>query len=203
MLLRPQHLMLDQEEYLEKVKPLELTKERSREDLAFLSAEEATGFRSLLCSLLWVVQTRMDLAHDVVRLQTEMVCPQVQHAKELNNLRRRAKATAFHNGLHDRKVQFPLRVVGVGDAGHASKKSSYSYEGKMVLLMHDNMPGTDHEWLVGRDAAVLGGYAHCLWFSARRSQRVSHSTSHAETLAAVGTSQVAQLVAARITELFS
>ena len=78
--------MLDQEDYLAKVKPLVLSKVRSREDSAFLSAEEATGFRSLLCSLLGVVQTRMDLAHDVVRLQTEMVCPQFLRAKEVNNL---------------------------------------------------------------------------------------------------------------------
>ena len=145
----------------------------------------------------------MDLAHDVVRLQSEMVCPQVLHANEVNNLRRRAIATAPGNGLHDRKLEFPLRVVGVGDAGHASKKSSYSYEGKMVLLMHDSMPIAEKEWLPGPEARLLGGFGHCLWFSARRSQRVSHSTSHAETLAVVGTSQVAQVIAARITELFS
>ena len=96
-----------------------------------------------------------------------------------------------------------LWVVGVLDAGHASKKSSHSYEDRMVLLMTDSMPQQDEEWLPGPAALTLGGYGQCLWFSARRSQQVSHSPLHTETLAAFGTSQVAQLVASRITELYS
>ena len=50
--------------------------------------------------------------------------------------------------------------------------------------MHDGLAVTN-EWLNHEEALDVGGYGHPLFFSARRAQRVSHSASHAETLAGV------------------
>ena len=71
--------------------------------------------------------------------------------------------------------------------------------------MHDdgvksnNKDGT----LTEAEAARLGGYAHVLHGSSHKSRRISHSTSHAETLAMVASTSSAQLVALRLTELLA
>ena len=93
--------------------------------------------------------------------------------------------------------------MAVADAGHASKRSNYPYEGKLVLLMHDSFGrAATQEWLKGPASAALGGDGHVLFFSARRASRISHSTSHAETLSAIGCTQVAHLISGRLSEIF-
>ena len=67
-------------------------------DGAALEPDEHKEFRSLLCSLLWVCQTRIDLAHDVVGLQSEMVTPRVEHFRAVNGLLKRARNTMEMNG---------------------------------------------------------------------------------------------------------
>eukprot|EP00959_Pyramimonas_sp_CCMP1952_P312795 6547534-Pyramimonas_sp.AAC.1 len=47
------------------------------------------------------------------------------------------------------------------------------------------------------------GAAHPLVGQSRKSKRVSYSTSHAETVAAVGGSQTAQFTALRFTEMIA
>ena len=68
--------------------------------------------------------------------------------------------------------------------------------------MHDSLKDNAPELLTGQDLSHVGGYAHTLFFSARQASIVSHSTSHAETLSAIGCTQMGQLIAARITEMF-
>ena len=105
------------------------------------------------------------------------------------------------NGLHYKYFPMPLHFLAISDAGHATKKSSYPYEGKLVLLMEDKLKNDDREFI--SDKSLFEGSAHVIYFSARRATRISHSTSHAETLASVGTAQVANLATSRITELFA
>ena len=177
-------MLLHQNPYLEKLKF-----DVSNRDIAKVSdgtsllADEHKEFRSLLCSLLWVCQARIDLAHDVVSLQSEMVAPKTEHFRSVNALLKKTLANRVQNGLHLRVLGWPLRIVSIADSGHATKKSSYPYEGKMVLIMSDRVTGADDsEWLDSRTAGtMLSGYAHCIFFSARKAARISHSTSHAET----------------------
>ena len=97
-----------------------------------------------------------------------------------------------------------MRIVGIGDAGQASKRSLYAQEGKLVLLMSDlHTPECTSEWLNASSAARLGGMGHPLFHSDKKATRVSHSTSHAEALSAIGTTQVAQLISNRLSEPFA
>ena len=202
--LSPYHVLLHQVPYLQKLKPAVCSDAASRQpDTAALFPAEHKEFRSLLCSLLWVCQTRADIAHDVVSLQSEMVSPRMEHFKVLNLLLRKAIANAPQNGLHFARLAWPIRIVSIADSGHATKKSCYPYEGKFVFIMSDQVPKTADEWLSSAYKHVLEGHAHPMYFSARKATRISHSTSHAETLSAVGCTQTAQLVSLRFTEVFA
>ena len=202
-MLSPGHLLVHQQHYLEKLPEGKFTNAvNMKKDFQELDEYEHHQFRSLVCSLLWLCLTRIDIAHDVVALQSEMICPQVQHLKMANKVLIRARKTKEYNGLHYHQMRFPIKLCSIHDCGHASKKSCYPYEGKFVMMMHDSLKSDAPEWLSGQDLAHVGGYAHTLFYSARKASRVSHSTSHAETLSAVGCTQMGQLIAARVTEMF-
>ena len=65
--LAPHHVFLHQPHYVNKLKPAVSDREVSRiSDGIPLTTMEHKEFRSLLCSLIWVCQTRMDLFRDVV-----------------------------------------------------------------------------------------------------------------------------------------
>ena len=74
----------------------------------------------------------------------------------------------------------------------------------MVLLMSDRPRVAQwDEWMPADAARELGGYGHPLHTTGKKSTRVSHSSSHSESVAATTTTQVAQLIAMRITEPFA
>lgn len=198
-------LFLHQRQYLEKIPAAQLDNEsRASHPTSPLSTTEHRSFRSLVCSLLWVCQTRPDICHGVVRLQTEMVTPHVEHLISANALLKKAKLNIITNGLHYRPLSLPLRIACVSDCGHASKKSVYPFEGKIVFIMADRLPQQhgSEQWFTDGATTAFGGNAHLIYFSAKRASRISHSTSHAETLSAVGCTQVGHLVAQRLSELF-
>ena len=202
--LSAHHIFLHQEPYLMKLRIIDIASSRKKDKTSPLTAVEHKQFRSLLCSVLWLCLTRQDLVADVVQLQQDMVKPTVQNICELNALLKRAVNDKIMNGLHFGKLTPPLRVVGIGDAGQASKRSLYAQEGKLVLLMSDvNTPDCTQEWLSATQATNLGGMGHPLFHSGKKATRVSHSTSHAEALSAIGTTQVAQLISNRMSEPFA
>jgi hypothetical protein len=200
--LTPNHVFLHQEPYLMKLHPIALSSERKAQKTSALVPTEHTEFRSLLCSMLWLCLTRMDLVSEIVQLQQEMIHPLVSHVLELNSLLKKAVLNRTLNGLHFGQLRLPLRIVGIGDAGQASKRSLYAQEGKLTLLMSDYFEASG-EWVSSDEALGLGGLAHPLFHSGKKATRVSHSTSHAEALSSIGTTQVAQLVANRMTEPFA
>ena len=51
------------------------------------------------------------------------------------------------------------------------------------------------EWLSPQDTVHLEGHGHPLYSTGRKATRVSHSTSHGESLAMLNGTQVAQLIA--------
>ena len=113
-------------------------------------------------------QTRLDSAHGVVALQSELISPKVSDLKAANLLLKRTVKNARLNGLHFRQSFTPLRVVGVSDCGHATKKSTYPCEGKIVLIMNDQTAHEGEEWIPASTAGRFGGHAHPLYFSARK-----------------------------------
>eukprot|EP00959_Pyramimonas_sp_CCMP1952_P214296 4483993-Pyramimonas_sp.AAC.1 len=84
-MLTPGHLLVHQQHYLEKLPEAKFTNAyNTKKDRQELDEHEHHQFRSSVCSLLWLYLTRADIAHDVVSLQSEMVCPQFQHMKTAN-----------------------------------------------------------------------------------------------------------------------
>lgn len=82
--------------------------------------------------------TRLDLCHECVALQTEMVTPLLCHLRQANSMLDRARRNNALNGLHYRKLGYPVRVQTVYDSGHTTKRSVYPFQGRLVLLMRDH-----------------------------------------------------------------
>ena len=97
----------------------------------------------------------------------------------------------------------PYRILVVTDASSANKTSSFATEGIIIglcpdKLSHIRVDKTDYldETLV----PTLTGDFHILHASSQKSKRVSHSTSHAETLAAAKGIPMGQIIGLRLTE---
>ena len=110
-MLSPVHLLVHQQHYLEKLPEGKFTSAANmKKDFHELDEYEHHQFRSLVCSLLWLCLTRIDIAHDVVALQSEMICPQVQHLKMAYKVLIRARKTKEYNGLHYHQMRFPIKL---------------------------------------------------------------------------------------------
>ena len=204
-ILQSGSLFLDQQEYLMKIPKVHLTdSRRNMPDSTLLSASEHHSHRSLLCSMLWVTVTRIDMVLEVVLLQSSMVTPTLGDLKAANALLAKSQKNAIMNGLHFHQVAMPVRINGIHDASAANQRSSYAYEGLLVLLMNDStayMPD-DRGYLSAGQSNAWSGVGQPLAHSARKSKRISNSTSHGETLAAINASQLINLVSLRFTELY-
>eukprot|EP00974_Lingulodinium_polyedra_P001333 127262-Lingulodinium_polyedra.AAC.1 len=88
-----------------------------------------------------------------------MVSPTYGTAKQLNKLLAKTKQNRILNGLHFKQLGFPLKIVGISDAGHATKASVYAQEGRFCLLMQDRPRlGELGEWEDNAD--LFSGGAH-------------------------------------------
>ena len=94
------------------------------------------------------------------------------------------------------------RLACVHDASSASQGHAYVNEGIMVFLTVDrlNLDGSIHE-IDGYDPQIFGGPAHLLWAQGGKAKRISYSTSHGETLAAINGLESSSLVSLRLGEL--
>ena len=195
-------MLLSQNGHLERIAPMPL--DASLSDDTYLGPKGTHDYASVLCSLLYVTICRLELACEVTQLQSFMKNPQVKHAKACNAMLKRAQKELKNFGLHFPTLRWPFRAVSVADAGHASKASSYAHEGALALIMSDVdvelVPKSD---VVDYDSIRrLSGPAHAVGSFSRKSRRISHSTSHAETVVAVACLQLTQLIATRITEFY-
>ena len=201
-LVTKDHLHLHQRPYLDKLRPIEISKARLRNPTSELTDSELFEFRSLLCSLLWLTLTREDIMADVVMLQQHMQSATINELKSCNRILQKAKQHSQLNGLHFHKITPPFRLIAIGDCGHVTGTSLYAQEGKLVRLMHD--PGNIRqlpEWTnTAQISTEWDGHAHSMYGTSRKATRVSHSTSHGEALTQLGTIQIAQLIANRLTE---
>ena len=92
-----------------------------------------------MTSLLYDTQTRPELACEITILQQYNNSALVVHLKQANKLIEKAQTDAEELGLYYPKLDFPLRIVSVCDASHATGKTSYAQEGKLTLLMSDKI----------------------------------------------------------------
>ena len=97
----------------------------------------------------------------------------------------------------------PVRLNGVHDASHANKRSSYAYEGFIVRLQEDKVSKADvRGYLDSSGTLAWAGKGQLVAHSARKSKRISNSTSHGETLSAINGPQLVNLISLRYTEIF-
>ena len=201
-LLGPRHLFIHQDAYLSTLSKIPINKSRPLE--ADATAQETTEFRSLLCSLLWLCQTREDIYTETVQLQQATKTAKIQHLKQTNSLLDRAIRNRQQAGLHFPPLEGPLRLVSIADASHGNKMTSYPQEGMATLLMEDTLDllKTDKKGNIDpKTMYLLGGKAHPLVISSSKSKRISHSTCHAETNSGYRSNLNTQFTALRFTEI--
>ena len=181
--------------------------ENDKDEERSLTKEETTKYRSILGGLLWLTATRIDLIADVCRLQTFVTQAKVKHLKMANAIVKRAQDKKYKDlGIIYRHLpqNASWRLACVHDASSASQGRTYANEGIMVFLTVDrlNLDNTIHE-IDGlhHDPQIFGGPAHLLWAQGNKAKRISYSTSHGETLAAINGLESSSLVSLRLGEL--
>ena len=132
-------LFLHQHDFVRNIEPIRLEAHRSNDLNSALSNQEQHLFRSLLCQLLFATITLVFIHAEVVMLQQYNNNATIQHARIANKLLQKAKTNLQCAGLHFPRLQFPVRLASVADAGHATSTSVYAQEGQIVILMSDNL----------------------------------------------------------------
>ena len=196
-------LLLHQEKFCLALTTIPIDPKRAKQLNDKVTPAEQSQLRGSLGGLLFLCSTRNDLIADVIGLQTHICAPLVLHLKAANTLTNRAKLTP-RRGLLFLKLTPPLRALSISDASFATSKTSYAIEGILNLITEDTMAkkATSSVLDVAETKKLLNIKAHCLMVTGKKAKRISHSTSHAESLAAHGSLTGAELLAMRYTEIF-
>ena len=187
-------LKLHQKEFAQALKIVKI--DRGRKEDSPLDPAETTTLRGALGGLLYLTYTRPDISADVVMLQSKVTKATIADLKQANAIIRRAQQHSGR-GLFFRKLQPPLCLMAIADASFSTKNTSYAVEGTLSVLKSAPTglkPGN-------QSAKVWSGQCHVLSHHSGKAKRVSHSTSHAETLSAYSTLSTTEQVAERFTEL--
>ncbi|CAE7280604.1 RE2, partial [Symbiodinium microadriaticum] len=196
----PDGYKVDQMEYVEMLKPVKIP-DGATDDRA-LSAAETTLLRSAIGALMWTGLTRPDLLAELSTLQGVMNKANVRHLKDANDLVAKAKrdkeAAIYYRNLGTNSY----RIVCIHDASAATSTKNYAQEGVIVVLMADHFLTDENHVVVDDDTArhYLSGQAQLLHCQSNKAKRVSYSTSHGETLAAINGLECATLVSTRLAE---
>ena len=196
-------LKVDQAEYVAMLQPAKIA-DKDSEDRD-LSAEEITVLRSVIGGLMWTSLTRPDVLAELSQLQSVMNKAKIRHLKMANELIARAQAdkdAAIYRALQPTKY----RIVVVHDASAATSTKNYAQEGVLVFLMQDTVDIPSEHLVATDDFAKykLSGVAQLLHMQSNKAKRVSYSTSHGETLAAINGInglECATLVSTRLAEI--
>ncbi|OLQ14518.1 hypothetical protein AK812_SmicGene1358 [Symbiodinium microadriaticum] len=166
---------VDQRDYVEMLQPAELGKDD--DENRDLTPTEVTSLRSIVGGLMWTSLTRPDVLAELSSLQSAVTKAKVKHLRSANELISRAK--------EDKDAAI------------------YYREGVLIVLMSDTVD-IHNEHIVCDDNFVssnLSGRAQLLHVQSTKAKRVSYSTSHGETLAAIAGLEAATLVSTRLAEI--
>ena len=194
-----------QSDFCSKMKPAEV--DVKKKDNERLKPEEVTSYRSILGALLWLTATRLDIIADVSQLASYVTTAEIRHLRMANQVLKRAQQPDFQDvGIYFMKLnpRRGLRLACFHDSSSFTKEKSYAQEGVIVMLMEDNVTPVEGQYDVTCDdlgAANHGGRAHILWSHGAKAKRISYSTSHAETLAAISGNEASVMVSVRISEV--
>ena len=131
-------VMVDQHQYVEKIKELPIDPQRRKERDEPLTAEEVSSLRSASGQLLWAAtQTRPDTAHDACMVANYGKEPSVQHLiaanKAIRKMRSQKACIMFPNLGEPEQFE----VIVYSDASHANLPSGAS-QGACILFVAGN-----------------------------------------------------------------
>jgi hypothetical protein len=202
----PHGLFIHQQDFCNNLQPYKLTPERNKQTTSRCTPEEVTALRSGLGGLMYLAQTRPEIAAELVTMMSIVNEATVADLKNMNTLINRAKQTP-KRGIHMHKLKPPYRALVISDASHASSKTVYAKEGQLVLLTTDEAsqrhPTTAAYMSASQLNDLLSGPTQLLFYSSKKSSRVSHSTSHAESLGSHTALANGELISARFTEIYA
>ena len=136
-------------------------------------------------------------------LQQKLQAPQVKDIIAINAVVKRLKAPSSPTCIFFWKLKAPIHISVVSDASGANKQSNHAMKGISLLVSEDRL-GTVHAnkdvFLDEETSQRLGGKCHAMLASSTKPKRISHSTSHAETLSAARGLPMGQLLAIRYSE---
>ena len=131
-------VVIDQSQYVEKLKEIPLTLERRREKDSPLTVDERSNLRSVGGQLLWAsTQTRIDVAYDACVVVNHGNEPSVKHVIAANKAIRKVKTQ--QSGIRFPNLGDPedFRVIAYSDASHANLPSGASQGGCIVFVEGD------------------------------------------------------------------
>jgi hypothetical protein len=166
------------------------------------TAEQTSTLRAKIGALLYLCITRVDLCADVCLLQTKVTIATIGDLRNCNAVIR--KAHEYSNlGLVYLKIDGPKRALGIGDASFASSKSSYAIEGNLAGIAPDFAELREPARRDYCSKETLTTDFHVLVHSSRKAKRISHNTSHAESLANYAVCTHLEMIQLRQTEMHS
>ncbi|CAE7272753.1 RE1 [Symbiodinium natans] len=194
-------IKVDQSEYVSMLQLIPIVK-GDPDDRDLLPAE-LTSLRSAIGGLMWTGLTRPDLLAELSTLQSVMNKAKVKHLKDANELVLRAQRDKEAAILYRDLECSSYRIVCIHDASAASSTKNYAQEGVIVVLMADYLDVKENHVIASDEfaRARLSGKAQLLHMQSNKAKRVSYSTSHGETLAAINGLECATLVSTRLAEI--
>ena len=162
-----------------------------------LDGAGTSSLRAVLGALLYLTITRPDISTDVVLLASRITTATYGDLRAANAVVKRAQRNS-KRGLHFPPLKGQLCIMCISDASFSTKSTSYAVEGQIVIIK----PTTGLPRETGTySAQQLSGPCHLISATSRKAKRISHSTSHAESLSAYGALTAAETVAMRQTEV--
>lgn len=182
-----------QVEFVEKIPFMKVTKERRKNLDSPLTAEEWSGFRSILGGGQWAARTRGDAIAEVNRLQSKTAAPTVRDLVDANIMLRKMKDTAKESYVSfKRQPAGPKKLLIFADASFNDAKSvkSKATAGWIAMLVSDAELTMDLE------------NAHLLNWPCKRFSRVAKSTLSAEAIAQATAAEDAIRLSGFLEELY-
>ena len=165
---------MDQVEYVEKIQPIHIPRNRRTEPSEKLRPDEVSELRRLNGSLQYAaVHARPDICAKVGALQSAIPRAEVRHLIEANRVLHEAKS--HHMSLMIVPIEEAnLTFCTFSDASFATSKDNNSYQGTLVVA-------TDWKMLENRQAVIVP-----MAWSSKKISRVVRSTLSAEVVALSG-----------------
>lgn len=176
--------MLDQINYVQNLRPIEVSQQRASQKDDDLTLEEKKSLRSLCGQLIWVTsQTRPDCAFDACYVSNYGKNPKVRNLIAANKAVKKLNATKLRLTFPNLGHPENLAVMVYGDATHASLPSGASQGAYIVFLCN--------------------GYVSPVTWRSKKLDRVAKSQLSSETMALSESADAGYFVASMVKEIFN